>query len=514
MNSSIKEFLYGSTKTYRVSGVQEAVELAQRLQQTGEFDWFRGQVHSWPPYASLIRLQMANDEDRFKDHQFRLMLFMRWLQETPELAYLLEAQHTDDFFAILQHYGRATDLIDFTTDPTIAAFFACDVSTPAPGNESCIYCLNTERLKETASYVRRLEERKSAILDAITIDVRNLWRLQAQRGVFVRANYNWDVDYPLDRIVFPRSALPSYPTRDHVYPINKSALELALDRYFSLEGATYAAIESRKIIADAQARGQHASMAHWEHWSTGYYDKAFVAEPTVLPSWENSLLSGWHADPVETFHDTIGPTIKIPLEATESPPAVGKRVKYAIQQILRNKTDLREKTVEWTFPEAPNDANATRLQEAFRAAWNGMRLLPYSDDEIANALGTISALVSAGLERMSSNERAGKIIEAAFGPAMLVEFAHRDGSGSRGWTAVKRLNDALRPDMASFIVPEHASRVDDPRELFKIIYNPARMFDFDRLRSAFADEIIPTQAVLERSPILFNPAQLLTFGLP
>ena len=68
-------------------------------------------------------------------------------------------------------------------------------------------------------------------------DVNNLWRLQAQRGVFLFCNFNYDMDFPLDKIIFPYTGYPSYPTRKIVYPSDKSALELLLDQYVDIKRA-------------------------------------------------------------------------------------------------------------------------------------------------------------------------------------------------------------------------------------------------------------------------------------
>jgi hypothetical protein len=41
-----------------------------------------------------------------------------------------------------------------------------------------------------------------------------------------------------------------------------------------------------------------------------------------------------------------------------------------------------------------------------------------------------------------------------------------------------------------------------------------RRIDFDKFRSLFAREVIPAQAVEGRKPTLFNPVELITFGIP
>jgi hypothetical protein len=68
--------------------------------------------------------------------------------------------------------------------------------------------------------------------------------------------------------------------------------------------------------------------------------------------------------------------------------------------------------------------------------------------------------------------------------------------------------------MGKLLSADHQARVGDVQELFWVIYNPSLMFQFEPFKAAFSQEVIPTQVLLGRSPILFNPARLMTFGNP
>ena len=119
-----------------------------------------------------------------------------------------------------------------------------------------------------------------------------------------------------------------------------------------------------------------------------------------------------------------------------------------------------------------------------------MRRLPYSDDEIADAFGSIAALVksfptihySGAPVRRVLVTRPGQTIEEnpdlhyfsrCFGDAIEVEFGYADDSGSRGWVAHEILRRALRTDLLDVMAPDYQHRVGDLYELFHIIYNPA-----------------------------------------
>ncbi len=143
-----------------------------------------------------------------------------------------------------------------------------------------------------------------------------------------------------------------------------------------------------------------------------------------------------------------------------------------------------------------------------------MRRLPYTDSEIADAFGSIATLLLSGFGQSIDVKEDARCFCQCFGDSIRVGFTSGDGSGSRGYVSCESLRNALRDDMVELLAQDYKERAADFEELFSIIYNPSLMFDFDAFKSAFAREIIPAQVVLERSPILFNPAQLKIFGIP
>jgi hypothetical protein len=122
---------------YRVNDVEEAIETAERFRRDGIYNWFRGQTKPWPPYTTLTRLHRSDKTqvEQVREQLGRLEAFMK---VHPELRNI--AEDTNAFYAVAQHYGIPTNYLDFTTEPAIAGFFACDTHNPEPGNDSCIYC--------------------------------------------------------------------------------------------------------------------------------------------------------------------------------------------------------------------------------------------------------------------------------------------------------------------------------------------------------------------------------------
>ena len=108
-----------------------------------------------------------------------------------------------------------------------------------------------------------------------------------------------------------------------------------------------------------------------------------------------------------------------------------------------------------------------------------------------------------------------RVFSDCFSESMEVAFTCYDKSYSYGFATRTSLQNALRTDIEELLKPEFKERANNVEELFcYIIYNPRLMFDFSKFKSLFAREVIPSQILLHRAPILFNPTQLEIFGCP
>lgn len=500
-----------------VANVQEAVELASRYKDEGRCDWFRGQTLERTPYAALVRMRLRGDEAAIAHNTRRISMFCRWLAKTPQLEHLLEPQHGHQLFAILQHYGVPTFYLDFSTDPGVAGFFACDTNDPPTSGVSCIYYLNTEDLKHIWEVVGATDERKEAQIEPVVVDVKNLWRLQAQAGVFLYANYNWDVDYPMDRIVFPYTGYPAAPTKDRIYPKERSALEQLLDQYFDIERTTFFNEKQRKMVAYLKSRGSNASYSVMNTFDRGVYAPAFrdAAALQELASWNESALAAWHVVPDEKFHETVGRTLRLQLGSDPSPKGTGDAVRYGVIQSLRSMPSLRSHAIEFVIERVPAGVDVAELAALLQRAWNGMRTLPFTTEDIGDCLGRIATLHALGFANMATHTGSrSRCLAANFGRAQQVAFGPKDGAGTQAWGTAAEFIAALRKDMRELLTDEHRQRSGDIEDLFRVIYNPRLMFEFELFKRLFARELIPIQVLDRRSFILFNPATVNTFGNP
>jgi hypothetical protein len=242
-----------SFETYRAADVHEAIEPARTLRLEKGYDLFRGQLRAeWPPYTSLTRLQLR-EPTSLQIAQEALHRSWQWLRQTPGLQEIRE--DVDATFAVAQHYGIPTHYLDFTTDPSIAGFFASDSDVVPSGIDSRIFCVNSAHLMHVWTAVREVRIESGGQfpeLEIVRPTVPNLWRMQAQRGVFLYAPTNWDHIYAMDRSVFPFTGYPSEPTEQDVYPARKSQLEILLDQYFDNERKLAAAPLFRKSFEEAR----------------------------------------------------------------------------------------------------------------------------------------------------------------------------------------------------------------------------------------------------------------------
>lgn len=492
-------------ETYQVANVEEAVELANRLKDEGTYNWFRGQVSDWKPVSSLFRIQESFDAAQEDAVQERIQLFGRWLEKTPGLEYLLRPERVNDACAIMQHYGIPTHYIDFTTDPSVAGYFAADCTTPPTQGSACIYCLNTEDLLSLWNILKSLDERKGAEMEFIAIDVSNLWRLQAQHGVFLYCNYQWSMDYPMDRILFPYSGYPSFPTRERIYPENQSPLEQLLLQYFDLE---------RRVEHEKWMKQQGHPYTRWKVFPKGYNEKAFCNGIDELASWADERLEDWLITVDEDYHQAIGPNLSLRIPDNAGGANLGKAISFGIKQALRSDPKLRLRTVNWQLAGNTSLLKLDEVQLALRQAWNGTRRLPYSDGEIADCIGMAAALTAGGMGDAISRNDEKAVFESCFGESRQVEFGTVDGTGSKGCVESAALRDALRPDLEPLLTTDFKSSVNDLQHLFMILYNPRRMFDFEKFKALFVRQVVPCQVALKRSPVLFNPVRLISFGNP
>ncbi len=167
---------------------------------------FRGQSDSsWSLSSTLDRLikharktnAKANEDsiDQFVgDHlrRFRLEIRGRRGDNPPELK-------DNDLWALGQHFGLATPLLDWSRSPYISAFFALG-SVNDQKVDRVLWCLHEDRVEKIN---KRIDD--SLMLDLIFPDSDDNKRLLGQSGLFSKGPVLTPVDKWVDEMAQPRT---------------------------------------------------------------------------------------------------------------------------------------------------------------------------------------------------------------------------------------------------------------------------------------------------------------------
>lgn len=495
-----------------VGNVEEAMELASNFKREGKYNWFRGQVRSdWKPSSSLAR-KLGNGADP-NDFNVDIERFLDWARVIPELAYLEDVANQHSLFAIRQHYGYPTNYIDFTTDPSVAGFFASDTPQPPDaGTVSAIFCLNTEELVDF--YSQHAKSIYSGIrVEPVSVDVNNLWRLQAQHGHFLYVNHDWWKIYDLDRIEFPWTGLPAYPPRHQIYPTQKSHLELLLDEFEALEMRRRGQENMCKMLDELAVKGVQIPISLWMSEPTRYENSVFTEAPVPLESWSVEKISPWVVESQEKFHNTVGNSVDVKVRSELGSPPAHLQIRTAFLGALSREPGLRARATVWKIDGLVGRLEVDTYLGAIQSAWNGMRNLPYKDDDIAEAMGALTQLFLIG----NCDSMMGHVMDSAFRQWMPDAFEIEFGSdvfntNSRAHCSGDALLQCLDENWTSSCKDQ--DMVSSISWAFRVCSRSNCMLQFDAFASLFARQIIPAQLARRRPLVLFNPAKLDFVGLP
>ena len=133
-------------RPYRVIRLKSWDEFLNTITDTPYSDWaFRGERSAeWPLYSALARyltVFRVHPKAWPEQEQRILRIFKRKAHQ-----YLPQPPEPDDdfqWFALMQHHGAPTRLIDFTWSPYVAAFFALERAT----GDAVVWALNPARVQ-------------------------------------------------------------------------------------------------------------------------------------------------------------------------------------------------------------------------------------------------------------------------------------------------------------------------------------------------------------------------------
>lgn len=490
-----------------VDNLDEAIIIAEEYKRTGKYDWFRGQSGIWPLVSSRNRLTDIGIDEA----EERLSSLLGWSIENKI------SDNIDYVESIAQHYKIPTLLIDFTTDPKVAGFFASDKSGYEPNEYSCIYCLNTENFnKKLNSYKKYLKLPENQLPRLLDVDIDNLWRLEAQNGEFMyQPSINLDSLHSLHRIVFKiRKNDVKYFDKAYIYPESKSALEERLDSFFLMEQNNTNAQNTNNFIQELEKNGM--TVLKFEAGNELYIKEFIKNEEKLLNyKWSNENLKLWENKNLEKYKD-IYTTEKIQFEIKSfKNTEQNKEIVFKqISKLLTSNVGIRRKAIKISVID--NEENTELIQKFEKYSkliWHGMRKLPYENVEIAKVMSDLIQMIDISIEGYEHYDK----------DFIKIGFSDVIGSGNVAFVNKNLLFEAMRDDLNDFII----EKTTDVRTIIYHIRSPQLLYKFEKLKRLFVESIIISQVLFgskvdsnendefsEIDFVIFSPVEIMFFGSP
>ena len=348
---------FGGLMDIRVNSSAEAVELCCNLAATGRADLFRGQTRHWPVLLPSMLRQSGKGRVLAEAH---LADFLTWAERAPQMAPY--EGHRVALSAIGQHYGIPTRLLDLTTDPTVAALFARAKEAVDNTHQAVIY-----------GFLERDLTRIDG-LTVIRIGVGNLWRLEAQHGLFLHVSAERAMSKVLAkafRIYFPPESL-SEEEKILLYPTRKSALESVIDQWNYRH-------EVGEIMSLLDAIPNRIGIKRTTY--PGVF--AWRQVPQLSNDWTEHEIR-WVYPVVEPLENiaAINSVFAIGIDTGTAPSAVLGQIRHLIESAVRQHRHgpaLLSFVIAWIGGDAKM---AQRASVLVNRCWDGLRVLPYPTDEL------------------------------------------------------------------------------------------------------------------------------------
>ena len=506
-------------KEQTFASVKEAVAAAMRMKAEEGFDLFRGQRCDWPVVSSFRRL----DSEQQADAVARVNQFINWAKT--EAALEQYGFSSDKAIAVAQHYGFATTFLDFSTDIEVARYFATEhcldpVYQDAPGNSelSCIVAVRSAHLDD---WVKERFRQTGKFLgpQILRLEVPNLWRIEAQSGVFLVDHEIMD-NYPFHYILFPASLGPE-PARARatVYPDKRSDLELILEQWFWHEKAS----AGTRLMREMLDRGGVA-FHHLTGEPTDGVGLKSIVRPEPHPSWAGREKTWLRA--TERFESVLprpADTLQVDLRLSLSLDDV--RALVATLLPLDSLADRRRRSANWRV--LANGSIDIAAGQKLARQWDALRIDGYSDAQLVASFAASISLLALQLGLIAGWPSYGgslgisddiKPLTSLFGCDLLVEFTGLVGY-SRALVSAADLQSAVREDVDHYLPadlykdcgPTPAERV---HQLLIGIHSPSLLFDFDRFADIYVRQVVPTSVIFRPKLPLYPVLHLRTFGVP
>lgn len=448
-------------RDYCFENADEALAFCDQLSKSGTADLFRGQTKDWPSITpSLFR---GNDIQRAKATAI-LTQFIEWANAVPQMARYWG--NPKQITAIAQHYGIPTPYLDLTTDPQTAAVFAATSATETSDDQAVIYCFKRHDLQELPNCV--LHE----------LDVANLWRLKAQRGLFLEILAEADVSSlrrSAIRVHFPARRLREEEQR-RIYPPRKSALETVIDQWIyrhTIDG----------VLSDVVPTGLRLSIRRYSYPGVARW-RAIPDLDAGWISWED----GWvFQNDEEIVSPRQDDRREIVLPSERSIHKAFDRLKVQIWRIIRRyRSEKQPFDFQVTITDHPVESALASV--ILNRCWDGLRVHPYSDESIVCCLASTAVALRWRIDHPDVDWE-----NLLWGEVESIDAAPVGGHLDSASVSKIRLMDAFHEKHYG-ILTEYSRRKSyaDKKFLTNYIVDPWILFDFEKFSRIFVEEFIPS----------------------
>jgi hypothetical protein len=448
-----------------VESAAAALEKCWQLIREGKADLFRGQTRDWPKLIPSLYRTSAEERTSALDE---LEYFKDWARNIPQMA----VYGGDDtaLTAIAQHYGIPTTFLDLTTNPEIAVLFAKSSTGGEGADDAVIYCFLEAGLKSAAG--ARL----------IRINVDNLWRLEAQRGLFLnflKESLTDTLRGQAIRIHFPLESLAA-EERTRLYPLRKSALESVFDQWIYRRQIERFMTETFKETKYKLAvrRKTYPGAFRWR------------AVPELDFDWIE-FESAWVVPPVESVSVVNNPKmVMLPTADFRDLDDARRELTAAIGEAIRENRATGQ-LITFCVNLSPTKARLSgSVSTIINRCWDGLRVLPYQVDEIIASISLIVLFLVARAEDVGGVD---DWPERFFGELQGIEVAPIGGHIEAGMVSKEELGGAYSAQhLASMTTYMRKKAEVEPEFLGMYIVDHWMLFDFIAFKKLFVEQFIPT----------------------
>ncbi|MGI3903168.1 MAG: FRG domain-containing protein [Janthinobacterium lividum] len=469
----------GGFDEWEATDVNAAVLLASQFKRSGRYKIFRGQRNAnWPILSSFARMDEAGRRTAQQD----LCSFYKWARSAPDVVPYLQEENA--IIAAAQHHGVcATNFIDFTRNPNVAGWFATDGALT--GDRGAIFMIDPD----VVASVFAAFSQPGLIIRFLDIEVKNLWRLQAQSGLFLESQTSVDLIWPFDRITFPHTKATLNIERRMIYPNRRSHLEQMIDLY----NISKSRMDVFKTLIAGNAGILHISLDDPP-------DVTFELPRNPLPAY---MREGPHEAWSDMDIDTSPPMVsfhEISKEVIDLSTIIHRR---------RLSTDLMSAS------DAPDLRNGP-FQKQLDDLWEGMRPHPYDDKHIAVAIISLSRLYPVlGAFPLDKGLGPDRVASEILDSPLEIEMGLIGAGTTRACVSTLKLWSAMTTAGQDFTGTEGEPSVNEMKAiLHRFSGRTIGLFNPKALLDLFATEIVPWQIAVRRPIVVFWPSHIASLGIP